>query len=103
MNSSPVVGLNEWKHLFLAMLDKMSTVDTKGGGRTIKNCDIVVSLVCVEWPFEAVEFETRKRMSSPSWPPARLIKDIVNAGCHLVKVMLCFGNQSSSMNTFIRH
>ena len=62
---------------------KSSTRERIGG-----SADFVFAFACVEWPTEAVEFVTRQRMSSPPWPSESLVKDVVNGGCHLVKVVL---------------
>ena len=45
--------------------------------------DVVHAIFCPVWPYEAMEWKTRKR--SGGWPGKDLVKRIVSCGCHFVQ------------------
>ena len=55
---------------------------------TFEHTDVVLCLQCPRWPTEASDFATRRRSASSNWPSTKLIGEIVDAGCHIVQVVV---------------
>jgi len=57
--------------------------------------DFVFSVRCPLWPEEAQEFVTRRRTEG-GWPSVDLVRDIVQQGCHVVKVIMIIRRYSNT-------